>query len=419
MNGRVCAEQFSGTIQSVPSKSFLHRALICAALADKPTSIACKSVCEDVEATADCLRALGAEILYRESAFSVLPIVKKESAVLQCGESGSTLRFLLPVAAALGTETVFRVGDGLAKRPIAPLCEELVRHGVLLSGETFPLRLAGKLQPGEYVLPGNVSSQFFTGLLLALPLADKPSVIHTKGMLESAPYVDMTLEMLSRFGVSVQRKESDMEIFPAAYRSPGSIEVCGDWSCAAFWLAAGVLGGNVSVKGLQKESLQGDKAIVEILQSMGGNVEWQGETLTAKRSELHGIDFDASQTPDLVPILAVMAALADGVTHITGASRLQYKESDRLHSVHALIRSLGGECEEAAGGLTIVGKSFLRGGNVNSFGDHRIAMSAAIASCRCKEPVVLSGAECIRKSYPGFWEDFEQTGGKVCFLSEK
>lgn len=419
MNVRVRAEAFSGVIEAAPSKSFLHRALICAALADKPTAIACKAVCEDVEATADCLRAFGAEITFRDGMFTVFPITKKESAVLHCKESGSTLRFLVPVAASLGVKAEFFVGDGLAKRPIAPLCKALAAHGVRLSGERFPLTVEGRLQAGAFTLPGDMSSQFFSGLLLALPLADAPSVVCADGKLESEPYVDMTLEMLDRFGVSIRKSGGKTEVLPSAYRSPGFIGAHGDWSGAAFWLAAGVMGGCVSVKGLRQESLQGDKAIVEVLQSMGGAVDRQGETLIAKRSALHGIDFDASQNPDLVPVLAVTAAFADGVTHITGASRLKYKESDRLRSVCALILSLGGDCKQETDGLTIVGKPVLQGGAVDSFGDHRIAMSAAIASCRCREPVVLSGAECIRKSYPGFWEDFEQTGGSVCSLSEK
>lgn len=420
MRAAVSAAGICGTIDAIPSKSFLHRALICASLADAPTDIYCHSACEDVDATADCLRALGASIEWKEGVFSVTPIRRQKQAFLQCRESGSTLRFLLPLAAALGTETVFEAQGRLSDRPLSPLYEEMARHSVTLSENgVFPLRISGKLQAGEYVLSGGVSSQFFTGLLLALQLADSPSVLRIEGKLESAPYVYLTLRMLDRFGIRVEYENGEMRIVPSAFRSPGRIVAEGDWSNSAFWLAGGVLSGNVSVRGLRRDSTQGDRAVEELLRRMGGALEWQGDLLTASRSELHGIDVDASQIPDLVPILAVTAAFASGTTRITGAARLKLKESDRIRSVCELIRAIGGTCVPNDDGMTITGNPELRGGNADAFGDHRIAMSAAIASCRCREPVVLSGAESTRKSYPGFWEDFENAGGKVCFLSEK
>lgn len=423
MRAVVSPASLSGTLRAVPSKSHAHRALICAALADTATRLLCPLSCEDIDATANCLRALGAKITRDGDFLTVIPGKAPEKAELFCRESGSTLRFLLPVAASLGTETVFYGEGRLGKRPLSPLTDALRSHGVRVFGsgpfgDGLPLSVKGKLLPGDFSLDGGISSQFFTGLLLALPLSEGESVLRVSGRLESAPYVDLTLGVQSSFGVRVDRLQDAFRVFPSAYRSPGVLRVEGDWSAAAFWLVAGVLGGDVTLTGLSGDSAQGDRIIAQLLRSMGGDVSSDGEKVRAKASSLHGAEIDASQIPDLVPVLAVAAAFADGVTSITGASRLRLKESDRIESVCRMIRDLGGDCAPREDGLTVRGAPSLRGGTVDAWGDHRIAMSAAAASLRCRSPVVISGAEAVKKSYPSFFDDYIHLGGTVCFHSE-
>ena len=407
----------SGVWQAIPSKSVLHRALICAAVVDGKTEILCSRSSDDIDATADCLRAMGAGVMRTESGFVVMPIGKIGKAALFCRESGSTLRFLLPLAAALGCEATFFADEGLQRRPIAPLKEALASHGVCLS-EGFPLTVTGKLQPGRFELPGSVSSQFISGLLLALPLLEKESRIEVAGKLGSAPYTEITLQMLSRFGVRIERQSNAFSVRPSRFRSPGRVEIEGDWSNGAFALAAGLLGGSVTVTGLQKNSPQGDADCVKMFAAMGGRLAETDAGLVAERSGLHGILFDASQNPDLVPVVAALAAVADGTTVITGAGRLRYKESDRLETVSGLINALGGDCEVTSDGLVIRGKPVLQGGMVDACGDHRVAMCASVLAGRCVSPVLLTGAECISKSDPLFFEDFGKVGAKLCFLSE-
>ena len=406
-----------GVWKVIPSKSALHRALICASVADGKTGILCARSSDDIDATADCLRAMGAGVERTESGFAVTPIGKVGKAMLFCRASGSTLRFLLPLAAVLGYEATFFADEGLQKRPLAPLKEALTSHGVRLS-EGFPLRVSGKLQPGRFALPGTVSSQFISGLLLALPLSEEESEIEVAGDLGSAPYIEITLEILSRFGVKVEKQGNAFLVRPSKFRSPGRIEIEGDWSNGAFALAAGLLCGNVNVTGLKKDSPQGDAACVKVFASMGGKIAETNTGFAAEKSDLHGITFDASQNPDLVPVIAALAAVAGGKTVITGAGRLRYKESDRLQTVCGLINGLGGDCEVSDDGLIIRGKPVLRGGAVDACGDHRIAMCAAVLAGRCISPVVLTGAECVSKSDPLFFEDFGKVGAKLCFLSE-
>lgn len=420
MNAVVFPSALGGNLGAIPSKSFVHRALICASLADEPTRLRCPRTCADIEATADCLRALGAVIERDGDAFVITPCKTPDKADLFCRESGSTLRFLLPVAAALGVDSVFHTEGRLSARPLSPLYEEMERHGISLSGNgVFPMSMTGKLQAGEYSLDGGVSSQFFTGLLLALPLAGKDSTITVEGKLESAPYVELTLDVMRLFGVEAEFDGKTMTVHPAQYRTPGVIHSEGDWSNAAFWLAAGVIGGDLSVDELRLDSAQGDKVIVSFLRRMGARITEENGVYKAFRSELHGIDIDASHYPDLVPILAVTAAFAKGTTRFTNAARLRLKESDRIASVCDMINALGGSCVPTDDGMIIEGKSYLPGGTVDACGDHRIAMSAAVAACRCASEVTIVGAEATAKSYPQFFEDYEKVGAKVCFHTEK
>lgn len=412
MNLKISPAPIGGTLRAIASKSYMHRALICASLADKPTVLFCPESNQDILATAECMRALGAHITEENGRYTVCPIDKSHSgpAILPCNESGSTLRFLLPVAAALGRSAVFHARGRLSARPLSPLYEQLIAHGVTMSPNgVFPLSLEGKLQSGSFSLDGSVSSQFFTGLLLALPTLDGCSTVSVEGTLESAPYVRLTESVMNRFGVFPIITETYMEITPAQYRSPEVLVIEGDWSNAAFWLVAGAIGGNITMTGLQFDSCQGDKEIVNLLKRMGADIYIDGDNVTVKKSALHGIEIDAKDIPDLVPILSVAAAYAEGETIIRGASRLRLKESDRISSVSQMLSAIGIECTETSDGMIIKGGT-PKSGVVDACNDHRIAMSAAVAALSCLGGVTILGAEAVNKSYPAFFEHLASLG---------
>lgn len=407
MNMQLSPAPLGGTIRAIPSKSHAHRLLICAALADGVTEIDCRGSSRDIEATAACMRAIGACITEDARRFTVTPGILQSPCRLPCGESGSTLRFLLPVAAALGLEADFVMEGRLPQRPLAPLDAQLQAHGVCLQRPAPDvLHVSGRLQPGAYTLPGNVSSQYISGLLFALPLLAGESTLTVTGTVESAPYIAMTLAALAQFGISVECSGQTYRIRPGRYRSPGRAQVEGDWSNAAFWLCAGALGATVSVTGLLPESLQGDKAVVGLLARFGAETACTDGCYTVSPGPLHGIEIDAAAIPDLVPVLAVVAAAAEGDTRFFNAGRLRLKESDRIASVLALLQGLGVPAEETADGLIVHGGG-IRGGTADSFQDHRIAMAAAVASVCAADTVTVTGARAVEKSYPGFWEDFE------------
>ena len=413
MDKVILPRPLGGRIAAIASKSQAHRLLICAALADRATSLSCAELSKDIEATAACLAALCADIRYHNAGYHVTPREKAAVCRCDCGESGSTLRFLLPVAAALGVETTFVLHGRLPERPLSTLWEELEAHGCKLSRPTADtVRCAGRLTGGTYRMAGNVSSQFISGLLFALPLTGEGSNIMLTSPLESADYVRMTLAALRTFGITVGENEHGWHI-PAGqrYRSCGSARVEGDWSNAAFWLTAGAISGEMTVTGLTPDSPQGDRRIADLLARFGAEVAWRDNTVTVRPRRLRGIDIDARDIPDLVPPLALAAACAEGTTRIYGAERLRIKESDRLQSVAGALNALGAAVEILPDGLLIHGGA-LTGGTVDSQNDHRIAMLAAIASAVCTEPVTLHGAEAVQKSYPRFWADFEKLQAK-------
>ena len=371
-----------GDIQIIPSKSQAHRLLICAAFANNETTLICPETNRDIEATVDCLNALGAHIQRTENGYSIAPVsVIPKTARLNCCESGSTLRFMLPIVGALGVDATFQMAGRLPQRPLSPLWEEMDRMGCILSRPTADtIRCQGKLKAGEYMIDGGVSSQFITGLLFATALLESESNITITGTLESKPYVDMTEQTLKLFSAP-------------AFHSPGYIEVEGDWSNGAFFLAAKALGSGLNVLGLNPESPQGDRAVVEILKQL----EDGKPTVSAK------------DIPDLVPILSVVAAAKHGAV-FTDIRRLRLKESDRVASTIGMVESLGGKAEADENTLKIYGTG-LTGGTVDAVNDHRIAMAAAIAATVCQRDVTILGAECVKKSYPKFWEEYARLGG--------
>ena len=416
----------SGRVTIIPSKSHLHRLLILASFADKPTLLRCEhSQAEDIQATIDCLSALGARIEPRSEGFLVTP--KGDShllGVLPCRESGSTLRFMLPVVCALGLSGEFTMSGRLPERPLAPLDKELIRHGIRLwRPNPNTLCCEGKLTAGDYTLPGTISSQYISGLLLALPLLEGNSTLTVEGPLESADYITMTLQALEAFRFFIRDQgagENNSYTIRGGvgFTSPGEIDVEGDWSNAAFWLCAGVMpGGNIEIAGLNRNSVQGDREICAILERMGARLKGDSHLLRVSEAEgsmpRRGVEIDARAIPDLVPVLCAVAAVSAGETIVTNAGRLRLKESDRLSATVQTLNALGAKVTEEPNGLRIQGVRRLSGGEVDAWGDHRIAMMAAIASLACEEPVIISGAQAVRKSYPAFWEKLLALGKKI------
>ncbi|MGI6336032.1 MAG: 3-phosphoshikimate 1-carboxyvinyltransferase [Eubacteriales bacterium] len=453
-----------GCIKAIPSKSFAHRALISAAISGRPTRVFCPETSDDIDSTVNCLNALGARIRKTKDGFEVFHSdftgirdrteeASKGRVTAHCGESGSTLRFLLPVACALGIPAEFRMEGRLPHRPMNELIDNLVRGGCRISKEENSIFCSGKLAGREFTLPGNVSSQYFSGLLFAVAASGDGGRIEILGDLESEGYIDMTRSVLNNFGVPAVKKENAYEVLPgsfaAARESKGSLQtedffdfqVEGDWSNAAFWLVAGAISGNdagdgVACTGLNAESLQDDRSIVDILRRFGARVDISDEfklcpdvkeesgkfgefppryayTISVSGGNLSGGEIDGKQNPDIIPVAAALACSAKGRSTIVNSARLRLKESDRLTATSRTLNALGASIEETKDGLVIEGTGTLKGGRVSSFGDHRIAMTAAIASCICEEEVIIEGAEAVAKSYPKFFEDFAKLGGEV------
>ncbi len=415
MNMRVYPFSAEGSLRAQPSKSAAHRLLICAALSDRETEIILPALNADMEATASCLRALGAGVRQTEDGILVMPLKRDGSShpVLDCGESGSTLRFLLPVAAAL-SGAVFEGRGRLPHRPLSELTDQLSAHGVSVTGDRLPLTVSGRLSGGCFSLPGNVSSQYFTGLMLAAPLIGE-TVIRIRGRLESAGYIAMTREAMELFSVEVSMTEDEIAVPRGqSYRSPGKVIAEGDWSGAAFPLALGALTGRVTVRGLRPDSAQGDRRILSLLRKMGVKVSLDGSSVTAERADrLSAVTEDVSAIPDMVPVLAALLMHAEGTSRLTNAGRLRLKESDRLESVCAMVNALGGCARIIGDSLEIEGRACCAGGRVNGYGDHRIVMAALVGASRCTGPSEIGDAEAVRKSYPSFWDEIALLGGKT------
>lgn len=411
MTRALSAGALRGTVRIPASKSQAHRLLICAALGRRSVTLRCDGLSRDIEATISCLRGLGAQIRTENGQILLTPAAGGDGQ-LHCGESGSTLRFLLPVAAALGRTCTFHREGRLPQRPLSPLDEQLTAHGVTLQSDGAALTVSGQLTGGDYTLPGNVSSQYISGLLLALPLLPTPSTLTVTGAVESAAYIAMTEDALRQSGITFTKENNTYHI-PGGqvYALPQAVQVEGDWSNGAFFLCAGALSGEgVTVEGLNTASSQGDRAIVDLLRQMGADVCVEDTRITVRRGMLRGITVDAAPIPDLIPTLCVVAATAEGETNITGAARLRLKESDRLTTTAAMLRALGAQVEELPDGLIIHGGT-LTGGTVDACNDHRIAMSAAVAATLC--PLTVQGSDCVSKSYPRFWEDYATLKGEA------
>ncbi len=408
-----------GTVNIPASKSDVHRAVICAALSKGKCTLSPVTLSNDIRATIECIRTLGAKAVLNGNTLTVdgTDIFKTDNVVLDCGESGSALRFFIPVAAAGGINAEF-IGHGkLPQRPIGVFTEALPKAGVTCETKGgLPLKISGKLKSGKFEIPGNISSQFITGLLFALPLLSGDSDIVLTSPIESAGYINMTIYTMAQFGVKIETTDYGWHIKGNQTYVPANYRTDGDWSHAAFFMVAAAINGSVTINGVNKASAQGDKKIAEILSEFGAKITQTENSITVESAPIHAITIDASQIPDLVPVLGICACFAEGTTKIINAERLRIKECDRLMATAKLINCLGGKAYELSDGLEITGVRRLSGGLAEGFNDHRIVMSAGAAAASLEGVIESTYALCINKSYPDFYKDYNNIGGKANVL---
>lgn len=415
---RIAPSTLSGTVCVPASKSVCHRAVICAGLAEGTSKISGILLSDDIIATMHAMEALGAVI--RQEGDDTLIItgttsIPSKPLTIDCNESGSTLRFLIPLGMNDQTTMTFTGKGQLVERPLHDYFNIFEEQQIAYQTKDghLPLSVTGGLKPGQFRLRGDVSSQFVSGLLFALPRLDGDSSIIITTEMESQGYIDLTLAMLERFGIKIINNNYREFIVPGNQKYQSTdYRVEGDYSQVAFWLVAGTLCNPIRCTGLNPHSLQGDKVIVDLIQQMGGKLTIEADSITASPAITHSIEIDASQCPDLVPILTVLAAVSNGITRIIKAGRLRIKECDRLKAIAQELNKLGADIREHEDSLTIVGCPTLKGGVVHSWHDHRIAMALAIASTLCQTMVTIEHSECVSKSYPDFWKDFHMLGGK-------
>ena len=419
MNLVISTNSFNGKTHILSSKSEIHRLLMIASLCkgDRETEISfVGKPSKDVIATKECMNIGGASIVENNNVFYCMPINNRPlyPICVNCNESGSTLRFLLPIFSALGKKYTVLVNGSLSTRPLSPMYELLQSNGVTLSENgKYPLSISGEFLGGDLTIDGSVSSQFISGILMALPLTKNGGSLTITGDFQSKPYVDITVGIMRDFGVEVMEENNTYYVKKADYISPICVNAGGDWSNAAFFLVGGAIGGKVTVSGLDLNSNQGDKQMIEILKKFGANIECNNDQITVSKSTLYATDIDVKNIPDLVPIIAVLASVSKGTTKIYNAQRLRIKESNRIKSTIDMINSLGGVAIETEDGMIIQGKSELQGGEVFSYNDHRIAMSASIASVVCKNSVTIKEAQAVDKSFPEFYEKIKELGSNV------
>ena len=423
---QICPAAVNGTVRAPASKSDAHRALLAGALSVRGTAAHCTvsgigEWSQDLSATRGALPALGVQTVVRGDTVGLFSAACPPSPVIDCGESGTTLRLLLPVLAACGVTATLTGRGRLPQRPLQVYAACLPPHGVTwryAGAQQLPLQIGGRLHGGSFEIPGDVSSQFVSGLLLALPLCAAGGTIRLTTPEQSAGYADMTLQTLRAAGIRAQRTPEGFEVCPGAY-TLSSYTVEGDWSQAAFLLAAGALGGRVTVQGLRTDSCQRDARIVPLLRAFGADVMEGPQGISAVRAPLRAIDVDAADIPDLVPVLAVLAGAAEGTTRIMHAGRLRLKESDRLAAAAANLRRLGVPVREGDDFLEITGVDRFRPARLDGFGDHRMVMSAAVAALYAAGPVTVTDPESVNKSWPSFFETYQRIGGNCHVVDDR
>lgn len=412
MDKKIIPSSLSGEVIIPPSKSAAHRALICAALSDETSRVSPFCTSKDLRATAACLKALGMNINEDKDGYTVSRGETINGGTLDFNESGSTARFLLPVAAALGAN-VTAIGSGrLPERPMDILTKLFREHGVEVSGDKLPMTIKGKMKGGDFCLPGNISSQYISGLLLAAPLMDEDVNIILTTAPESVGYIDMTISAMKKYGVEVEETNNGWRVSKEQKYKNTNTVIEGDWSQAAFFMSAAAIGSNIKIKGLDFASLQGDMAALDVFAAFGANISIIDGVLHIKRGELRGIEVNARDIPDMVPAIAVTAAFAEGITVIHSAERLRIKESDRIKTTLAVLTAMGIKTEEKQDGMIIYGGE-PKGAIIDGANDHRIVMSAAVGAAFAEGESLITGADAINKSYPEFFKDFKRIGGKV------
>ena len=415
---KITPTKLQGKVQVPPSKSLAHRAIICAGLANGVSRIDNIEYSKDIQATIKAMKSLGTKIEEYDDYLIIdgSSTDTKQNSEIDCEESGSTLRFMVPISIVKENKAHFVGRGNLGKRPLDTFYEIFERQniGYLYKQDILDLFVIGQLKPDHYQIPGNISSQFITGLLFALPLLDGDSIIEITSPLESKGYIDLTLQMLKQYGIKIINNDyksfvvmGNQEYLAHDYR------VEADFSQAAFYLVAGAIGNDVTLTDLNLDSLQGDKATIEFLEAMGAKINVVSDGIKVTGENLAATTVDASQCPDVIPVVCVALALAQGKSAVINARRLRIKECDRIVATSSQLNELGGIVSEEDDGMFVCGVNQFTGGNCSSFADHRIAMMLAIAATRCDQPVIIDNMECVEKSYPSFWEDYQALGGII------
>lgn len=413
---RIISQKLEGSIDAIPSKSFAHRYLIASALSDQETFLDNMVFSDDTKSTILALQNLGAIIDINKNSVLIKKSINldiKEELVFNCMESGSTIRFMIPICGLLSNRKVFEGIGKLKYRPLNVFKEIFENQNLLVEyNNELPFIYEGKIKPDNFKLRADISSQFITGLLFILPLLNKDSKIEFLTKLESREYVKMTIDVLKDFGIEIDANLKKEIIIRGnqKFKTSKNYKIEGDYSQAAFWIVAALLNGKIKINNLKQNSSQADKEILNIIKRMGAKIKIEKDSVFIKKQRLNGIKIDASQCPDIVPILAVLASVSKGKTTIYNAKRLRIKESDRILAIVTELKKLGADIMETKDGMIIEGKKFLEGSHVDSWNDHRIAMALSIAGLCCKKPILINGFECVKKSYPTFFEDFKKLG---------
>lgn len=415
---KITPTKLKGIVQVPPSKSLAHRAIICASLAKGVSRIDNIEYSKDIQATIKAMKSLGTKIEEFENYLIIdgTTTFTKQNSEIDCEESGSTLRFMVPISIVEENKVHFVGRGNLGKRPLDTFYEIFERQniGYMYKKDVLDLYVIGKLKPDHYIIPGNISSQFITGLLFALPLLKGDSIIEITSTLESKGYIDLTLQMLSQYGIKIINNDyKSFVVMGNQEYQAHDYRVEADFSQAAFYLVAGAIGNDVVLTDLNLNSLQGDKATLSILEAMGAKINVVSDGIKVTGENLSATQVDASQCPDVIPVVSVALALAQGKSEVINAKRLRIKECDRIIATSSQLNELGGSVVELSDSMTIRGVSEFVGGNCSSFADHRIAMMLAIAATRCNQSVIIDNMECVEKSYPSFWEDYQSLGGII------
>lgn len=412
MNRAIKPSIISGSIKAISSKSVAHRMLLCASLCKEQTIIKAIDYSKDIQASINAIQGIGSSVYVAKDSVTVIPKSVDISTKINCEESGSTLRFIMPIIGALGIDTLVDGKEGLARRPIKELCDTLRTGGLDVQNNSLPIHIKGQLKCGVYRIKGDISSQYISGLLMALPLLNGNSRIEIVGETVSSSYLDITVQVMSLFDVKVKKTSYGYEVLGnQEYKSPTEISVEGDWSNSAFWLVNGAINSDIYVTNLSYKSTQGDKAIIDYLKQLNATVIEKDEGFIVKKSNLVATTINIDDTPDLAPILAIAMATAKGTSVINGVDRLKIKESDRLLAIMQILNSMNINCQYVDNKLIIEGGK-LKGTTIECQNDHRLVMAGAIAGAIAEGTTLLVGVQAVEKSYPSFFEDYVLLGGK-------